>query len=265
MAVSLPNSADSNQPSPFAIELRRVTKQFGVIAALREVTASFASGRLFLILGDNGAGKSTLMRIIAGLAPPTRGTVAVFGSAVFGSVLSGSLLGSSDSSDWKRRIGYMPHESLLYDEMSGLENLRYFAQLYGITDPAACERAMADVSLDPKLLRRVSQYSQGMRQRLSLARALVHDPELVLLDEPFSNVDIVSARHMASRLAAMRDAGKTILVITHQPQLLEGVADEAMYLAAGRIVDRGSWDAGAVAQFEASTLRVRIRIGAGGR
>jgi len=252
VAVSLPNS---DQPSPFAIELRRVTKQFGATAALRDVTASFAPGRLFLILGDNGAGKSTLMRIIAGLAPPTRGTIIVFG-AVFG---------SGESSAWKRRIGYMPHESLLYDEMSGLENLRYFAQLYGITDQAACERAMAHVGLDAKLPRRVGQYSQGMRQRLSLARAMVHDPELLLLDEPFSNVDITSARQMSSRLATMRDAGKTILVITHQPQLLEGIADEAMYLAAGRIVDRGSWDSDAVAQFEASTLRVRIRIGAGGR
>jgi heme ABC exporter ATP-binding subunit CcmA len=252
VTVSLPNSPQSQQPiSAFAVELRHVSKQFGATAALRDISASFAPGRLFLILGDNGAGKSTLVRIIAGLVPPTRGTVAVFGS--------------SDHADWKRRIGYMPHASLLYDEMSGLENLRYFAQLYGISDETACQRAMNDVGLDPKLQRRVAQYSQGMRQRLSLARALVHDPELVLLDEPFSNVDVASARHMATQLAAMRDAGKTILVITHQPQLLEGIADEALHLDAGRIVDRGSWDADAVAQFEASTLRVRIRIEAGGR
>jgi heme ABC exporter ATP-binding subunit CcmA len=231
--------------------VRHVSKQFGATAALRDVSVSFAIGRLFLILGDNGAGKSTLMRIIAGLAPPTRGTIAVFGS--------------TDTAQWKRRIGYMAHDSLLYDEMSGLENLRYFEQLYGTTDQAACERAMADVGLDARLTIRVSQYSQGMRQRLSLARALVHDPDLLLLDEPFSNVDIASARHMASQLAAMRDAGKTILVITHQPQLLEGIADEALYLAAGRIVDRGSWDSDAISQFEASTLRVRIRIEAGGR
>jgi ABC-type multidrug transport system ATPase subunit len=252
VTVSLPNSQSSAQAaSAFAIELRHVTKQFGPTAALCDVSASFAPGRLFLIVGDNGAGKSTLLRIIAGLAPPTRGTVAVFGL--------------TDSAQWKRHIGYMPHESLLYDEMSGLENLRYFAQLYGIYDQARCERVMSDVGLEPKLTQHVAQYSQGMRQRLSLARALVHDPDLLLLDEPFSNVDITSARHMAAQLAAMRDAGKTILVVTHQPQLLEGVADEALYVAAGRIVDRGSWDSDAISQFEASTLRVRIRIGAGGR
>jgi len=126
----------------------------------------------------------------------------------------------------------------LYDEMDALENLRFAARLYGITDDAVCERAIRMVGLDPALSRRVGQYSQGMRQRLSLARAVVNDPELLLLDEPFSNVDIVSAREMVRLLGEMRDGGKTIFVVTHQPMLLDGVADESIVMNAGQIVAR---------------------------
>ncbi len=206
-----------------AIELSGVTKHFGAMAALREVSAAFARARLYAILGDNGAGKSTLLRVIAGLMRPTRGTVRVLGAAV---------------REVAPRLGYMPHASMLYDEMSGMENLRYFAMLYGITEEARCAEAMRMVGLDPALARHAGQYSQGMRQRLSLARATVHDPELLLLDEPFSNVDIGSARHMVEVLAAKRDAGKTLLVVTHQPALLEGIADEFVVMAAGQIRER---------------------------
>ena len=132
----------------------------------------------------------------------------------------------------------MGHAPLLYDELSGMENLRYFAGLYGIHDDEVSRNAMRMVGLDPDLVRRVGQYSQGMRQRLSLARAVLHDPELILLDEPFSNVDVRSARDMAAVLGQVRDRGKTIFVVTHQAALMEGVADEFVQMAAGQIVDR---------------------------
>ena len=136
----------------------------------------------------------------------------------------------------------MAHPSLLYDEMSGKENLRYFAGLYGIKNDGVandrCREVISSVKLDPELNRPVGQYSQGMRQRMSLARALLNDPKLLLLDEPFSNVDFRSAQEMASLLAQMRDHGKTLLVVTHQPGLLESVADEFMWMDSGKIVDR---------------------------
>jgi ABC-type multidrug transport system ATPase subunit len=132
----------------------------------------------------------------------------------------------------------MGHAPLLYDEMSALENLDYFAALYGITDRARCEQAIRTVGLDPSLERRVGQYSQGMRQRISLARAIVHSPELLFLDEPFSNVDLRSARQMTTLLAKMRDQGTTIFVVTHQAALMEPVADECIVLDAGRLVAR---------------------------
>ncbi len=148
------------------------------------------------------------------------------------------MLGSTRSREVCAQLGYMAHPSLLYDEMSGMENLRYFARLYGIHDDARCEVVIRSVHLDPSLLLPVGQYSQGMRQRMSLARALLNDPRVLLLDEPFSNVDVRSAREMAGLLRQLRDRGKTILVVTHQAALLREVADEFVWMEAGQIVNR---------------------------
>ena len=130
----------------------------------------------------------------------------------------------------------MGHAPLLYDELSGMENLRYFAGLYGISDDAVCRSAMQMVGLDPELQRRIGQYSQGMRQRLSLARAVLHNPDVILLDEPFSNVDVRSASDMAAILGRLRDSGKTILVITHQAAVMQDAADDFVHMSAGQIV-----------------------------
>jgi len=206
-----------------SIRVDNLIKQFGRFAALRGVTAEFDPGRFHAILGDNGAGKTTLLRALAGLAQPTQGTVSIFGKTPQAAC---------------RDLGYMAHPSLLYDEMSGMENLRYFARLYGIAGDERCAEAIRAVGLDPELTRAVGQYSQGMRQRMSLARAILHDPRVLLLDEPFSNVDVHSAREMVGLLKGMRDAGKTIFVVTHQALLLEGAADEFVWMQAGQIVDR---------------------------
>jgi ABC-type multidrug transport system ATPase subunit len=210
--------------TPPIVSVTNLIKQFGRFAALRGVSAEFVSGRLYAILGDNGAGKTTLLRTLAGLTHPTKGKI--------------SILGSNDIRSVCGQIGYMAHPSLLYDEMSGMENLRYFARLYGIEDDQRCASAITSVHLDPALERPVGQYSQGMRQRMSLARALLNDPKILLLDEPFSNVDVRSAREMVSLLMQMRDAGKTIFVVTHQVGLLEGAADEFVWMESGKIVSR---------------------------
>ena len=210
--------------SPPVIVLDNLVKFFGRFAAIRGISASFAPGRLYVILGDNGAGKSTLLRVVAGLMEPSQGNF--------------TLLGAKRIRDVAHRVGYMGHAPLLYDELSGMENLRYFAGLYGIHDDEVGRNAMRMVGLDPELSRRVGQYSQGMRQRLSLARAVLHDPELMLLDEPFSNVDVRSAREMAAVLGRVRDQGKTIFVVTHQAALMEGVADEFVHMTVGQITGR---------------------------
>lgn len=206
------------------ITVSNLIKQFGRFAALRGVTAEFAGAKLYAILGDNGAGKTTLLRTLAGLNQPSSGQVKILGVTKFHDIC--------------RQVGYMAHPSLLYDEMNGAENLAYFAQLYGISDPQRCADVIRAVGLDPTLARPVGQYSQGMRQRMSLARALLNDPKILLLDEPFSNVDLRSARDMVHLLAGLRDQGKTIFVVTHQASLLEGAADEFIWMQAGKIVGR---------------------------
>ena len=221
------STTEANSGAVSPVVLAAITRHFGRFAALRSVTAEFAAARMYAVLGENGAGKSTLLRIIAGLLPPTRGTV--------------RLLGATNPREVIHRIGLMEHSPLLYDELDAMENLRYFAGLYGIADcaqDATCQAAIRTVGLEPDLKRRVGQYSQGMRQRLSLARAILHDPELLLLDEPFSNVDSRSAQAMVRVLGTMRDGGRTVFVVTHQPSLLERTADEFVWMSAGRIVDR---------------------------
>jgi ABC-type multidrug transport system ATPase subunit len=192
---------------------------------VRSVSLELQAGRFYVLRGENGAGKSTLLRMIAGLSAPTEGSIRVFG------------LKTRKALD---HMGYMAHAPLLYDEFSGMENLRFFAQLYGVESDAQLAESMRRVGLDPELTRHVGQYSQGMRQRLSLARAIFHAPQLLLLDEPFSNVDPESAAEIARLLAAMRSEGKTILLITHQLGLLANMADEFLFLSAGRLMDRSA-------------------------
>ena len=226
-ANAINNASDRMTEPPLnpAVAIEGLIKQFGRFAALRGVTGAFAPGQLYVIVGDNGAGKTTLLRAMAGLAEPTRGTI--------------SVLGTRDIKQVRARIGYMSHASLVYDEMSALENLRYFGSLYEIEERRPYE-VLDAVKLDSKLERPVGQYSQGMRQRLSLARAMLNDPELLLLDEPFSNVDLRSTDDMIALLAESRRRGRTIFVVTHQPGLLESIADEYLAMSGGQIARRTS-------------------------
>ena len=227
--------------SSTAAELNSVSKIYGTFAALRNVSATFEAGTCTVIVGENGAGKSTLLRVIAGLITPSRGSATVF---------------SELPQNQRRRMAYMSHSTMLYDELTAMENLNYFASLYregGCACGGSPEMALRAVGLDPTLSRPVGQYSQGMRQRTSLARVLQTDPELLLLDEPFSNLDVASAHHMVELLADFRTwpvyrenggSGKrTILLTTHQAHLAEPIADNTLTMRNGQIV--GTSTAGA--------------------
>lgn len=216
-------SLATTTPAP-VIRVTGLIKRFGRFSALRGVTADFEAGRMYAILGDNGAGKTTLLRSLAGLSEPSHGSVTILGAENIRSVC--------------HQIGYMAHPSLLYEELSAIENLRYFAQLYGVQDQAHCASVIDLVGLDAALAKPVGQYSQGMRQRLSLARALINNPRLLFLDEPFSNVDIRSAQTMVELLKHLREEGRTLLIVTHQAALLNGVADEFVNMDSGLIVSR---------------------------
>jgi heme ABC exporter ATP-binding subunit CcmA len=198
-----------------------VSKLFGSFAALRQVSAELEPGRCYVLLGENGAGKSTLLRILAGLLRPSFGSVRVFGKY--------------EPHEARERIGYMSHAAMLYDELTAEENLRYFASLYPGRACLAPAEALRQVGLDPQLNRLLGQYSQGMRQRTSLARVLISAPELLLLDEPFSNMDVDSARQMVELLARFRHGNRTIVLTTHQRDLAAPIADWVLTLHAGRV------------------------------
>ena len=208
-----------------AIELRDVSKLYGAFAALRKVTVDFYAAKSYVILGPNGAGKSTLLRNLAGLTRPTFGKM--------------TILGSGEVSSVRSRIGYLGHDSMLYDELTAIENLRYSASLYhDETLPAGRwtpEESLTMVGLAPDLDRPVGKFSQGMRQRASLARVLMAKPDLLLLDEPFSNVDLASSAQMLQVLEQLRKTGNTILLTTHQPELARPIADCFCTMEAGQI------------------------------
>jgi len=221
----MPPSPPQADPHP-AASLTGISKLYGSFAALRNVTLTLPAGQCIMVLGENGAGKSTLLRTLAGLIRPTLGTLTVLGG---------------DPDDVRSRIGYMSHASMLYDELSALENLRYFHSLYSADsplDPAAPALALTAVGLDPALTRPVANYSQGMRQRASMARAMLTQPDLLLLDEPFSNLDAGGAAQMVTHLAAFRVASphRTVILTTHQPQLAESIADTIVTMHAGQIL-----------------------------
>jgi ABC-type multidrug transport system ATPase subunit len=210
-----------------AVSLERVAKVYGGFAALRDVSVTLPAGASVVLLGENVAGKSTLLRLIAGLAQPSFGSVQVFGGTVV---------------DARGRVATMGHATMLYDELTAMENLVYFAGLSaseGLSARAA--KALSEVGLDATNMRRVGEYSQGMRQRAALARALMTEPDLLLLDEPFANLDVASAQAMIARLQqylaqpGSDGMARTLVLTTHQAELARPLAQTTITLRAGRV------------------------------
>jgi heme ABC exporter ATP-binding subunit CcmA len=201
--------------------LDEVSRLFGTFAALRQVSVTFEPGKCYVLLGENGAGKSTLLRILAGLLQPSAGKVTVFEE--------------HEPHKTRQRIGYMSHAPMLYDELTGIENMRYFHSLYHAEECLDPAEVLRQVGLDPLLTRTLGQYSQGMRQRASLARVLLSRPELLLLDEPFSNMDVESVDQMVKLLAKFRTGNRTLVLTTHQRELAAPIADFILTLRVGRV------------------------------
>lgn len=223
-----PHSLTASPPTPLAVQLTQASRLFGSFAALREISIGFEQGAVVLLLGENGAGKSTLLRLIAGLLAPSYGTVRVFGETPL---------------DVRHRFSYMSHTTMLYDELTARENLEYFAQLYaGSSVLIPAEASLESVGLDPRNPRRLGEYSQGMRQRTALARALMTSPDLLLLDEPFSNLDVDSVARMTTRLQAflaepgVNGTARTLVLTTHQKELARPLNPLPISLREGRLV-----------------------------
>jgi len=229
------------------IELRKLTKAFGSKVALRGVDLRVEAGESLVIFGPNGAGKSTLIRILSSLSRPTGGRV-----------LIGGLDLATHADGIRRYLGVVSHAPLLYDSLTAEENLRFFAQLYGITDPAPRIAEMLNrVGLTGRRNDLVRTFSRGMVQRLAIARALLHDPQVLLLDEPDTGLDPQAAEMLHGLLVQLSGrngdaanhrisestnqqandgAQRTIVTITHSIERGLAIADRVVILAGGRIV-----------------------------
>jgi heme ABC exporter ATP-binding subunit CcmA len=203
-----------------------VSRHFGRRRAVSRVSFVASRGAIVGLLGPNGAGKSTLLGMLATLLRPSAG-----------SIRYGTTDASKAPSALRARIGVLGHDLFLYPELTARENLAFFAGLYGLAKADAVARAALDrAGLSDRGDDLVSSFSRGMRQRVALERALLHEPRLVLLDEPFTGLDEASAAALIARLRDLRQSGGVVVLATHDLDLSEGLLDEAVFLREGRMV-----------------------------
>jgi ABC-2 type transport system ATP-binding protein len=222
-----------NDTTP-AIRISELRKIYGNKPAVDGLTLSVPRGSFFGFLGPNGAGKTTTIRMLMGLAPPTSGTIELLGLPMPAKEL-----------EIKSKIGLVPDESLLFDHLTGPEYLEFVGRLYALDRPVAIERArelieLFDLGGDKRKL--ISEYSKGMRKRVAMAAALIHRPDLFLMDEPFEGVDAVGARFMKELLLDQARRGATIFLTSHVLEVVERLCDRVAIIHEGRLVTEGSMD-----------------------
>jgi ABC-type multidrug transport system ATPase subunit len=189
-----------------------VTRRFAYRTVLADVTLTLRRGEVLLLVGPNGAGKTTLLRVVAGLLRATRGRV-----------------------ERHATIGMVAHDAMLYPALSARENLRFFARLHGVRDRGRVDTLLAQVGLAARADDRVGTFSRGMLQRTAIARALLHEPGLLLFDEPLSGLDAAASRTLVEMLATFRARGTAMILVSHEMERLGGVATHIARLAAGRL------------------------------
>lgn len=230
--------APSTPPRPEvpAIELREVVKDFAVglrgvkLRAVDGLSLRIAPGQVYGLLGPNGSGKSTTIKIILGLLAPTAGACSVFGQP------SGRVEARLD-------VGYLPESPYFYRHLTGRELVRFYARICGLGGPALADRiaeVVAWVGLEGAADRRVGTYSKGMLQRIGLAQALVHDPRLVILDEPTAGVDPIGSAAISELILKLKAQGKTVLITSHLLAQIEDICDRVAILDGGRLILEGA-------------------------
>jgi ABC-2 type transport system ATP-binding protein len=221
------------------------------VEAVRGVSFEIAKGELFGLLGPNGAGKTTTIKMLITLLLPTSGTARVLGFDV-----------AREAREVRKRIGYVfGGDRGLYERLSGLDNLRYFAELYGVEprlQKHRIQQLLELVGLAGRERERVEGYSRGMRQRLHIARGLLHDPEVVFLDEPTIGVDPVGARELRRTISSLTESGKTVLLTTHYMFEADALCDRIAVIAHGRIVAEGTPQALKAGVGEGTVVEVEV-------
>jgi heme exporter protein A len=202
-----------------------LTRTFGTRRAVDGVSISVNPGEVLAIFGPNGAGKTTLLRILGGILKPSSGRATVGGVALPG------------GPQVRRRTGIVSHHSLLYDALTARENVEFAAKLYGVANvPAKAERALSSMQIVDRADTPVRSLSRGMKQRVSIARAIVHDPDVVLADEPFTGLDIIGSKALSSLLSGLRDKGAALVLVTHNVDEGLSLATNAAIMSAGRMI-----------------------------
>jgi heme ABC exporter ATP-binding subunit CcmA len=208
-----------------SIQLTDVSRHFGRRRALARVTLSARAGDILGLLGPNGAGKSTLIGILATLTTPSTGEIRYGGR-------SAHELGPA----LRQRIGLLAHELHLYPELSARQNLDFFARLYGLQNGKIVHKALERAGLVERADDPVSEFSRGMRQRVALERALLHDPRLVLFDEPFTGLDDSAVAIVSTRLRQLADGGAIVVLATHDLDLADGLVTRVALVREGRLL-----------------------------
>ncbi len=213
-----------------AIEASGLSKQFGAVFALNGIDVLVDRGESLALFGPNGAGKTTLIRILTLGLRPGAGRFSISGFDH-----------RTAPQQIRRRIGLISHQSLLYDQLTVVENLEFFAKLYGVEHPRRRSAELLEtIGLGPRSGDRVGTLSHGMQQRVSIARALVHDPPVIFLDEPFTGLDPYAAAMLRSTLQELRDRGHSVLLVTHNLRQGLDLSDRWLLLFRGRVVEQGA-------------------------
>ncbi len=208
------------------IEAVAVEKWYGHQAAVNGVSFGLGVGEFLTLFGPNGAGKTTLLRMLAGSLQPTHGQVRLAGVAL-----------DRDEQGWRRRIGVLSHQTFLYGQLTAEENLRFYGRLYSLDDlNDRVADGLAEVGLHDRRDSQVRTLSRGMQQRLALARTLLHDPDLVLLDEPYTGLDPHAARMLRAVLEKLKDGRRTVVLVTHNISQGLELADRVVVQVSGRWV-----------------------------
>jgi ABC-2 type transport system ATP-binding protein len=227
------DSPHSNEEAAM-LAARDLWKSYGTKAAVEGVTLEARAGEIVGLLGPNGAGKSTTVAMICGLTHPDRGAVTIDGAAM-----------GDDASPAKRRVGLVPQDISLFEDLSALGNLELFGSLYGVKGVALRERSAAAlelVGLSDRARAKPSTFSGGMKRRLNIACALVHDPDVLVLDEPTAGVDPQSRNAIFDNLETLRTRGKAIVYTTHYMEEAERLCDRVMIMDHGKVVASGTLD-----------------------
>ena len=202
-----------------------LVRTFGTREAVRGVTFDLFAGDCLALFGPNGAGKTTLLRVLGGLLTPSAGAASIHGIPLPG------------SAEIRARVGIVSHQTMLYDTLTARENVEFFARMYGVRDVAAAtESVLARLGATSYADTRVRFLSRGMQQRVSVARAIVHSPMVLLADEPFTGLDAAGAAALTGMLAELRDAGSTIVIVTHNLDEALSLCTAAAIMRAGRFV-----------------------------